>query len=87
LADTDVPILITGETGTGKEAVARVLHEQSRRKNQPFVVVDCAALPENILETERSGTSSVIAGMTRRAYPDVSTSHNVARCFWITSTV
>ena len=66
LADTDVPILITGETGSGKEAVARVLHEQSRRKNQPFVVVDCAALPENILETELFGTSSVIAGMTRR---------------------
>jgi len=66
LADTDVPILITGETGTGKEAVARALHEQSRRKNQPFIVVDCAALPENILEAELFGTSSVVSGMTRR---------------------
>lgn len=66
LADTDIPILISGETGTGKEAVARVLHDQSRRKNQPFVIVDCAALPENILEAELFGTSSVVSGMTRR---------------------
>jgi transcriptional regulator with GAF, ATPase, and Fis domain len=55
LAPTNSSILIQGETGTGKELVARSIHEASLRSNSPFVVVDCAALPENLLDTELFG--------------------------------
>ena len=51
LASSDVNILITGETGTGKELFARALHNNSPRKNEPFVVVDCASLPEHLVES------------------------------------
>ncbi len=50
-ADSEVNILITGETGTGKELFARAVHENSKRADQRFVVVDCAALPETLVES------------------------------------
>lgn len=58
---TDAPVLLTGETGTGKELVSKAIHDNSHRKDSDFIVVDCAALPEHLVE-------SVLFGHTRGAF-------------------
>ena len=55
VADTPSTVLITGESGTGKELVAKALHEQSSRKNEPFIKINCAAIPKTLMESELFG--------------------------------
>jgi len=55
IAMTDIPVLIKGESGTGKEIIAQAIHQKSRRLGKPFIKVNCAAIPEDLLESELFG--------------------------------
>ena len=75
VAPTELTILVTGETGTGKELVARALHKKSRRKDGPFVTLDCSALPPTLIESALfghekgafTGADQAYAGVFERA--------------------
>jgi two-component system NtrC family response regulator len=68
LVDSDLPVLVVGETGVGKEHVARALHDSSPRRSGPFVAVNCAAIPAELIEAEMFGVARRAAtGVAERA--------------------
>ncbi len=68
LSEVDTPVLLTGETGTGKELTARVIHARSPRRDGPFVVIPCSSLPDLMVEAELRELSELRAGSQRDAW-------------------
>lgn len=84
--DIDTTVLIAGETGVGKEALAKVVHYTGARKSQPFVAVNCQALSRDILESELFGHEQVPSPGRSGASGGVLSWPRTARCFWTTWT-
>jgi two-component system NtrC family response regulator len=76
VAATDATVLLLGESGTGKEVLARALHGQSPRRSQRFVAINCAAIPENLLESELFGyEKGAFTGAVRQTIGKIETAH------------
>ena len=77
LATTNVPVLLLGESGTGKEALAQALHDLGPRKREPFVAINCGAIPENLLESELFGHErGAFTGAVKQSIGKIETAHN-----------
>lgn len=82
IAQTDADVLITGDTGTGKEVVARAIHRASERAEGPFVHINCAALPEGLIESELFGhEAGAFAGATRARFGKFEHARRGVLCF------
>ena len=76
LATTNVPVLLLGESGTGKEALAQALHDLGPRKREPFVAINCGAIPENLLESELFGHErGAFTGAVKQNIGKIETAH------------
>ena len=84
-APTNSTILIGGESGVGKELIARAIHQRSRRASGPFVKINCTAIPENLLESELFGYEKGRSQVPLPASPENSSWQTRARCFWTRS--
>ena len=77
VAPTNATVLIRGESGTGKELVARAIYQHSRRSNRPFLVINCVAIPENLLESELFGyEKGAFTGASHRRVGKVEQAHS-----------
>ena len=77
VANANVTVLLLGESGTGKEVLARGLHQQSQRKDSKFVAINCAAIPENLLESELFGyEKGAFTGAAKTTPGKIETAHN-----------
>ena len=81
VAPTDASVLINGDTGAGKELIARSLHELSPRRDKPFIAVNCGALPEPMFESEMFGYEPARSRARRNAGSASSSMRRAARCF------
>lgn len=77
MATTDVTVLVQGESGTGKELMAKFIHSQSKRHSTPFIIINCAALPETLAESELFGhTKGAFTGATNNQLGRIQSAHN-----------
>ena len=71
IADSNVTVMLTGATGTGKEVFARAIHDVSPRKDKPFIAINCGAIPEQLLESELFGheKGAFSGAVSKHVYP------------------